>query len=70
MPIDKELIQDVIDRMIKFEEQYNSQLRELNSKFEIDYKIVDSIRTYGKEKPKGDGSDRQSDLGDADCSSS
>jgi hypothetical protein len=46
MEIDRDLIQDVIDRIIKYGQDYANELRTLNKKHPVEYKIVGERRTY------------------------
>jgi spore coat polysaccharide biosynthesis protein SpsF (cytidylyltransferase family) len=50
MAIDKELVQDVIDRMLKYGAAYERAIRELNKGFAVDYKTKVFTRKYENEE--------------------
>ena len=56
--IDKELIQDVIDRILKYGDVYTNKVLNLNVEFPVEFKQVHRIgfgtmREYDKEKENG-----------------
>ena len=46
MEIDKDLIQDVIDRLLKHGRKYSEELKRLNKKYPVKYKMVNEKRSY------------------------
>ena len=46
MEIDKDLIQDVIDRLLKHGRKYSEELKKLNKKYPVKYKMVNEKRSY------------------------
>lgn len=44
--MDKELIQDVIDRILKYGASYEKKLKELNNEFPLNYNQSDPVRKY------------------------
>ena len=48
MILNKEIVQDVIDRLL-YCEDYLEQLTQLNAKFEVNVRKVNDVRIYGKQ---------------------
>jgi hypothetical protein len=46
MMMNKELIQDVIDRLLKYGSDYEEELKKLNEKFGMNFTTVNSVRKY------------------------
>jgi hypothetical protein len=44
--LDMETLQDVIDRMIKYGDEYLFQINMLNRKYQVKYDLVDQARVY------------------------
>lgn len=44
--LDLETLQDVIDRMIKYGEEFSFELAMLNRKYPVKYDLVDQARVY------------------------
>lgn len=61
MTVDKALVQDVIDRILKYGFEYEKELRQLNEKFEMKYTVYNNIRRY-----ESNGFKEEATIGGAD----
>jgi len=46
MTVDKVLVQDVIDRILKYGTTYEKELRNLNEKYEMKFTVHNNVRRY------------------------